>query len=137
MTASYQYPAPYASSSRGKMPSQQDAARQTQSPAIPAVFPELEALSVNQLEKLVTDRATLKAYIKNMDNVVNFMKLYDDLVKGNKDLAAADEADEASEDIAARFTNGDIDVNQFVAEFLPMRKLYHLRTTKVDRFSKP
>ncbi|ETW07568.1 hypothetical protein, variant 1, partial [Aphanomyces invadans] len=95
MTASYQYPAPYASSSRGKMPSQQDAARQTQSPAIPAVFPELEALSVNQLEKLVTDRATLKAYIKNMDNVVNFMKLYDDLVKGNKDLAESNLAYEA------------------------------------------
>ncbi|RLO03052.1 hypothetical protein DYB28_002703 [Aphanomyces astaci] len=50
---------------------------------------------------------------------------------------AADEVDEASEEIAARFTNGEIDVSQFVTEFLPTRKLYHLRTTKVDRFTKP
>ncbi|ETV86323.1 hypothetical protein, variant 1 [Aphanomyces astaci] len=96
--STYGYPAPYASSSAGasygqgshqQQPPkpQRDVVRQTQSPAIPTVFPELESLSVNQLEKLVTDRATLKAYIKSMDNVVNFMKLYDDLVKGNRDMA--------------------------------------------------
>ncbi|KAF0719050.1 Aste57867_1311 [Aphanomyces stellatus] len=174
----------------GEQPKPREAASMTQSPAIPAVFPELEELSQAQLEKLVGDRATLKAYIKNMDSVVNFMKIYDDLVQGNHELAetnlghegslqtlqsevhalkqqvhtvqealaakqatqhelmaqfqpqafvqrvsaAADEADNASEDIAARFTNGEIDVNQFVAEFLPTRKLYHVRTAKVERF---
>ncbi|KAF0705502.1 hypothetical protein AaE_014488 [Aphanomyces astaci] len=211
--STYGYPAPYATSSAGasygqgnhqQQPPkpQRDVVRQTQSPAIPTVFPELESLSVNQLEKLVTDRATLKAYIKSMDNVVNFMKLYDDLydapwltmhVESNlgyeaqlaplqsdvqslkqqlhqaqeslhakqtqqrqalvvcsavylhfqaeplvaRVAQAADEVDEASEEIAARFTNGEIDVSQFVTEFLPTRKLYHLRTTKVDRFTKP
>ncbi|CAK4179584.1 unnamed protein product [Aphanomyces euteiches] len=172
-------------------PPKRETVSHTQAPAIPAVFPELDQLSVNQLEKLVTDRATLKAYIKNMDSVVNFMKLYDDLVEGNQELAdsnlahessisslqveieelkhqlhtaqeglnvklakqnelmtqfqpeplvarvvdAADEADEASEEIASRFANGEIDVSQFVAEFQPIRKLFHLRTAKVDRYT--
>ncbi|KAG9407848.1 hypothetical protein AC1031_021087 [Aphanomyces cochlioides] len=48
---------------------------------------------------------------------------------------ASDEADEASEEIASRFTNGEIDVSQFVAEFQPIRKLYHLRAAKVDRYT--
>jgi hypothetical protein len=46
----------------------------------------------------------------------------------------AEEADEASEEIAARFTNGEIDVNQFLTEFHPIRKLYHLRSVKVERY---
>ncbi|KDO33686.1 hypothetical protein SPRG_19299 [Saprolegnia parasitica CBS 223.65] len=163
----------------------------TQTPAIPTSFPELDELSITQLEKLVSDRQALKAYIRNMDAVINFMKLYDDLVKGNAELAeknlsyegtlatlqmdiqslksqvqaaqevlslkqvrqqeilsrvrgdvlvarvtqAADEVDEATEDIGSRFTNGEMDVSQFLAEFLPSRKLYHQRMAKVERFN--
>ncbi|EQC30571.1 hypothetical protein SDRG_11629 [Saprolegnia diclina VS20] len=163
----------------------------TQTPAIPTSFPELDELSITQLEKLVSDRQALKAYIRNMDAVINFMKLYDDLVKGNAELAeknlsyegtlaalqkdvqglksqvqaaqevlslkqarqqeilsrvrgdvlvarvvqAADEVDEVTEDIGSRFTNGDINVSQFLAEFLPSRKLYHQRMAKVERFT--
>ncbi|OQR80957.1 hypothetical protein ACHHYP_16964 [Achlya hypogyna] len=183
-------PAPYSAYARETPPKPREHMH-TQTPAIPSSFPELDELSLTQLEKLVSDRQALKGYIRNMDPVINFMKLYDDLVKGNAELAernlgfegtisglqndiqslksqvqaaqevlslkqarqqeilsrvradvlvarvtqAAEEVDEMTEDIGSRFTNGDMDVAAFLAEFLPARKLYHLRMAKTERFS--
>jgi hypothetical protein len=42
---------------------------------------------VTQLENLVSDRHALKAHIRKMESVANFMKLYEDLIQGNVDVA--------------------------------------------------
>ncbi|OQS03448.1 hypothetical protein THRCLA_04251 [Thraustotheca clavata] len=186
-------PASYKSYSRESTPPPQKPKEQyvhTQTPAIPTSFPELNELPTSQLENLVSDRQALKAYIRNMDSVINFMKLYEELLKGNTELAeknltfestvadlqkdvqglktqvqaaqevlnvkqarqqeilsrvrpdilvervsqAAEEMDENTEDIGSRFTNGEMDVNQFLSEYIPSRKLYHLRAAKVESF---
>uniref|UniRef100_K3X272 VPS37 C-terminal domain-containing protein n=1 Tax=Globisporangium ultimum (strain ATCC 200006 / CBS 805.95 / DAOM BR144) TaxID=431595 RepID=K3X272_GLOUD len=59
----------------------------TQMPVIPAIFPELEELSVAQLEALATDRHALKAFVKKMHSVQEFMKLREDVMAGNVRIA--------------------------------------------------
>lgn len=87
----------------------------TQMPVIPAIFPELEELSyerfflfpianawlsgltagvlcdrcgsVSQLEALATDRHALKAFVKKMHSVQEFMKLREDVMTGNVRIA--------------------------------------------------
>ncbi|KAF1329123.1 hypothetical protein FI667_g6240, partial [Globisporangium splendens] len=59
----------------------------TQMPVIPAIFPELEELSVAQLEVLATDRHALKALVKKMHSVQEFMKLREDVMVGNVRIA--------------------------------------------------
>lgn len=65
----------------------QERRQSTQTPAIPAVFPELEDLSLTELEDLVANKSALKAYVRKVESVSNFLKFYDDITKGNTELA--------------------------------------------------
>ncbi|EZA54027.1 hypothetical protein DMN91_000268 [Ooceraea biroi] len=47
--------------------------------------------------------------------------------------AAAAEIEEESEAIAEKFLSGDIEVDEFLDQFLSRRKLMHLRKVKVDK----
>ncbi|KYN50488.1 Vacuolar protein sorting-associated protein 37B, partial [Trachymyrmex cornetzi] len=47
--------------------------------------------------------------------------------------AAAAEIEEESEGIAQKFLAGDIEVDEFLDQFLSRRKLMHLRKVKVDK----
>ncbi|DAZ98086.1 TPA: hypothetical protein N0F65_005248 [Lagenidium giganteum] len=160
-----------------------------QIPATPAVFPELEELSHSQMQNLADDEKALKAFVKNMATVQEFMKLREEIMFGNMDIAkktlsyqddlralqaevevlraelretqeslarkqikqhqiiskfrpdalldqvsaAAREADMASDDLAHQFAHGEVDCSQFVAQYLPLRKLYHQRTIKFNK----
>lgn len=46
---------------------------------------------------------------------------------------AAAEIEEQSESIAGKFLAGDIEVDEFLEQFLAQRKLMHLRKVKVDK----
>lgn len=48
--------------------------------------------------------------------------------------AAAAEIEEESEKVAEKFLAGDIEVDEFLEQFLSRRKLMHLRKVKVDKF---
>eukprot|EP01119_Soliformovum_irregulare_P015787 TRINITY_DN4500_c0_g1_i2.p1 TRINITY_DN4500_c0_g1~~TRINITY_DN4500_c0_g1_i2.p1 ORF type:complete len:126 (-),score=47.59 TRINITY_DN4500_c0_g1_i2:46-423(-) len=45
---------------------------------------------------------------------------------------AAAEAETASDDIAANFLRGDVDLKTFIKEFMDKRKQYHLRAAKKE-----
>ncbi|KAI9922612.1 hypothetical protein PsorP6_000401 [Peronosclerospora sorghi] len=45
--------------------------------------------------------------------------------------AAAKDADNESDEIASKFTHGEINVAQFIATYLPQRNLYHERSLKL------
>lgn len=47
--------------------------------------------------------------------------------------AATKDADTTSDDFASQFVHGDIDVTQFLSEYLPQRNLYHERSIKLTR----
>ncbi|KAJ0395494.1 hypothetical protein P43SY_002466 [Pythium insidiosum] len=47
--------------------------------------------------------------------------------------AAAQDVDSTSDDIAHKFTHGEIDFQTFIAEYLPQRTLYHERTIKLGK----
>ncbi|GAB9462904.1 hypothetical protein Gpo141_00000385 [Globisporangium polare] len=59
----------------------------TQMPVIPAIFPELEELSVSQLETLATDRHALRTFVKKLHSVQEFSKLREDVMTGNMRIA--------------------------------------------------
>lgn len=61
--------------------------QRSQMPVIPAVFPELEELSVSQLENLANDRHALKAFAKKIMIAQEFLKLREDVMKGNMNIA--------------------------------------------------
>lgn len=47
--------------------------------------------------------------------------------------SATKESDAASDDVAHQFVHGEIDVAQFLAQYLPERNRYHERTIKLTR----
>jgi ESCRT-I complex subunit VPS37 len=51
----------------------------------------------------------------------------------DKVSASAKEDDTISDDIAHKFTNGESNVTQFIAEYIPLRKRYHERTIKFNK----
>ncbi|KAG7382583.1 hypothetical protein PHYPSEUDO_004724 [Phytophthora pseudosyringae] len=63
--------------------------QRTQMPVIPAVFPELEELSVSQLEKLSSDKRALKKFVKDLTSVKEFTQLRDEVLHSNMGIAKA------------------------------------------------
>ncbi|KAL3667407.1 hypothetical protein V7S43_007633 [Phytophthora oleae] len=63
--------------------------QRTQMPAIPAIFPELEELSLSQLEKLNSDKHALKKLVKDLTSVKEFTQLRDEVLHSNMSIAKA------------------------------------------------
>ncbi|KAE8895277.1 hypothetical protein PF005_g4647 [Phytophthora fragariae] len=61
--------------------------QRTQMPVIPAVFPELEELSLAQLEKLNSDKRALKKFVKELTSVKEFTQLRDEVLHSNMGIA--------------------------------------------------
>ncbi|KAG2946341.1 hypothetical protein PC117_g7710 [Phytophthora cactorum] len=59
----------------------------TQMPVIPAIFPELEELSLSQLEKLNSDKHALKKFVKELTSVKEFTQLRDEVLYSNMGIA--------------------------------------------------
>ncbi|KAG3160568.1 hypothetical protein PI126_g6838 [Phytophthora idaei] len=61
--------------------------QRTQMPVIPAIFPELEELSLSQLEKLNSDKHALKKFVKELTSVKEFTQLRDEVLHSNMGIA--------------------------------------------------
>ncbi|KAG3026219.1 hypothetical protein PC121_g8712 [Phytophthora cactorum] len=61
--------------------------QRTQMPVIPAIFPELEELSLSQLEKLNSDKHALKKFVKELTSVKEFTQLRDEVLYSNMGIA--------------------------------------------------
>uniref|UniRef100_H3GL64 VPS37 C-terminal domain-containing protein n=1 Tax=Phytophthora ramorum TaxID=164328 RepID=H3GL64_PHYRM len=61
--------------------------QRTQVPVIPPVFPELEELSLSQLEKLNSDKRVLKTFVKELTSVKEFTQLRDEVLHSNMGIA--------------------------------------------------
>ncbi|CAI5732446.1 unnamed protein product [Peronospora destructor] len=61
--------------------------QRTQMPVIPAIFPELEELSLSQLEILNSDKHALKQFIKELTSVKWFTQLRDEVLHSNMEIA--------------------------------------------------
>ncbi|KAK1932499.1 Vacuolar protein sorting-associated protein 37A [Phytophthora citrophthora] len=61
--------------------------QRTQMPVIPAIFPELEELSLSQLEKLNSDKHALKKFVKDLPSVKEFTQLRDEVLHSNMGIA--------------------------------------------------
>ncbi|GLD92752.1 hypothetical protein PINS_up001331 [Pythium insidiosum] len=187
--AQYQYAPTAAAAQPAAAKPESPKLQRSQMPAIPSVFPELDELPFSQLETLQNDRQALKAFVKKIKTVQDFMKLREDVMTGNMSIAektlsyegkmrelqgevrqlsdtlrvsqqalaekqmrqqrvvsrhrpdalleqlstAAQEVDSTSDDIAHKFTHGEIDFQTFIAEYLPQRTLYHERTIKLSK----
>ncbi|CAH0516444.1 unnamed protein product [Peronospora belbahrii] len=74
-----------------QQPTQQTSAtsktQRTQMPVIPATFPELEELSLSQLEMLSSDKRALKQFVKELSSVKEFTQLRDEVLHSNMGIA--------------------------------------------------
>eukprot|EP00644_Phytophthora_capsici_P012530 jgi/Phyca11/506886/fgenesh2_kg.PHYCAscaffold_23_\ len=61
--------------------------QRTQMPVIPAIFPELEELSLSQIEKLNSDKHALKKFVKDLTSVKEFTQLRDEVLHSNMGIA--------------------------------------------------
>ncbi|OWZ18277.1 hypothetical protein PHMEG_0007667 [Phytophthora megakarya] len=61
--------------------------QRSQMPVIPAIFPELEELSLAQIEKLNSDKHALKTFVKELPSVKEFTQLRDDVLHSNMGIA--------------------------------------------------
>ncbi|KAG6961795.1 hypothetical protein JG688_00008917 [Phytophthora aleatoria] len=61
--------------------------QRTQMPVIPAIFQELEELSLSQLEKLNSDKHALKKFVKELTSVKEFTQLRDEVLHSNMGIA--------------------------------------------------
>jgi len=56
-------------------------------PSLPSSFPELEELTVVQLQRLLNDEVALEAQVSNVEGVKQMQMLVDDMKKSNEDKA--------------------------------------------------
>ncbi|TMW66244.1 hypothetical protein Poli38472_004009 [Pythium oligandrum] len=84
--APYQYPASVQPPAQPQ-PQQNSEPQRSQMPVIPAIFPELEELSISQLENLLNDRQALKTFVKKIEVVKEFVRLREEVMNGNMGIA--------------------------------------------------
>ncbi|EEY53552.1 uncharacterized protein PITG_07232 [Phytophthora infestans T30-4] len=91
--SSYTSPSRQSSQPQIQQPKQQapdtSKLQRTQMPVIPAIFPELEELSLSQLEKLSSDKRALKKFVKELTSVKEFTQLRDEVLHSNMGIAKA------------------------------------------------
>ncbi|ETL29664.1 hypothetical protein L916_17237 [Phytophthora nicotianae] len=89
--ASYSSPSRQSSQALIQQPKEQtpdtSKMQRTQMPVIPAIFPELEELSLSQLEKLNSDKHSLKKFVKELTSVKEFTQLRDEVLHSNMGIA--------------------------------------------------
>ena len=159
-------------------------------PPTPDAFPELDALSVEELRKLQDDSSAFQDLFDSLTITRTIVEMRDEIKASNKKQARANmqqksrieelqsevllkqehvlaewndmkileerqnvamrqfdplrllmnlesscnKLEDESEDVASEFLNGDIEYAEFIKRETELRKLYHLRKAKAERF---
>eukprot|EP01135_Chromosphaera_perkinsii_P011628 Nk52_evm11s2462 gene=Nk52_evmTU11s2462 len=97
---------------------------------------ELNASKSLLLEKNTELQALLSALMEKHQNQQSLSNMHTPARVVDNLKISVQEKDEESEDLASRLMDGDIEVDEFVKQFIGLRKLYHLRQSKLEKIQR-